>query len=48
MEKLKTKKLREELGEDQVPKGKSETIESMRVHDETIMGEDDDEDIIGE
>ena len=45
---LETKKLRYELGEEQVPKGKTETIESMRVPDETLMDGDDDEDIIGE
>lgn len=45
---MKTKKLREELGEEQVPKGKANTIESMRVPDETLMEDVDDEDIIGE
>jgi hypothetical protein len=34
---LQTKKLREELGEEQVPKGKTQTIESMRVADETLL-----------
>lgn len=46
---LQTKKLREELGEIAVPKGKNATIESMRVPDETLMEDNiDDEDIIGE
>ena len=40
--------MREELGEEAVPKGKLNTIESMRVPDETIMDDVDDEDIIGE
>jgi hypothetical protein len=40
--------LREELGEEAVPKGKSNTIESMRVADETLMDDPEDEDIIGE
>lgn len=45
---LQTRKLREELGEEAVPKGKAMTIESMRVPDETLMDDVDDEDIIGE
>ena len=45
---LQTKKLREELGEEEVPKGKIETIESMRVADETLMDDVDDEDVAGE
>ena len=45
---LQTRKLREELGEEAVPRGKNETIESMRVPDETLMEDADDEDIIGE
>ena len=45
---LQTRKLREELGEEAVPKGKAATIESMRVPDETLMDAADDEDIIGE
>ena len=45
---MKTRKLREELGEDKVPKGKAATIESMRVKDETMMDDVDDEDIVGE
>ena len=40
--------MREELGEEAVPKGKLNTIESMRVPDETMMDDVDDEDIIGE
>jgi len=31
-----------------VPKGKLNTIESMRVPDETLMDDIDDEDILGE
>lgn len=47
IERLKKKKVREELGEAAMPKGKTNTIESMRVADETlIQGED--EDIKGE
>jgi ribosome production factor 1 len=45
---LQTKKLREELGEEEVPKGKNDTIESMRVKDETLMDDKEDEDIVGE
>ena len=41
-------KAREELGEEAVPKGKGATIESMRVPDETMMNDPDDEDILGE
>lgn len=49
IKRLQTKKLREELGEEQVPKGKSQTIESMRVPDATMMDNaNEDEDIIGE
>jgi len=48
LEKLKTKKLREELGEEAVPKGITNTIESMRVKDETIITDADDEEIRGE
>lgn len=47
IERLKKKKIREEHGEEAAPKGKTNTIESMRVADETlIQGED--EDIKGE
>lgn len=45
---LQTLKAREELGEEAVPKGKNATIESMRVPDETMMNDPDDEDIQGE
>jgi len=45
---LKTRKIREELGEDAAPRGKSNTIESMRVPDVTLMDDMDDEDIVGE
>jgi ribosome production factor 1 len=50
LELLKKKRLREELGEKEVPKGEVKTIESMRVKDETIITEADamDEDFIGE
>lgn len=43
IESLKTKKIRGEHGEEAAPKGKTETIESMRVKDETIITELDDE-----
>lgn len=45
---LKTRKLREELGEEAVPRGKNNTIESMRVPDVTYMDDIEDEDVIGE
>jgi len=45
---LQTRKLREELGEEAVPKGKNATIESMRVPDEAMVDDLDDEDIVGE
>lgn len=48
LEKLKKKKTREEHGEDAAPKGKTATIESMRVKDETMMEDQNDEDIVGE
>jgi hypothetical protein len=48
LKQLQTKKLREELGEEAVPKGKNATIESMRVPDETMMDDNEDEDILGE
>jgi ribosome production factor 1 len=50
LEVLKKKRLREEHGEKEVPKGETKTIESMRVKDETIITEADamDEDFIGE
>ena len=43
LEHLKKKKIREELGEDAAPKGVTNTIESMRVKDETLITEIDDE-----
>ena len=48
LKKLQTRKLREELGEEAVPKGKCKTIEDMRVPDETLMDDIDDEDVVGE
>lgn len=48
VEKLKKKKVREEHGEEAVPKGKINTIESMRVKDETIISDAEDDDIKGE
>jgi hypothetical protein len=45
---LQTRKLREELGEEAVPKGTNATIESMRVPDETMIDDLEDEDIVGE
>lgn len=47
IEHLKKEKLREEHGESAAPKGVTNTIESMRVKDETIITEMDD-DIQGE
>lgn len=47
IERLKKKKLREEQGEEAAPRGKTNTIESMRVADETLI-EAEDEDIKGE
>lgn len=43
LEHLKVKKIREEHGEAAAPKGTTNTIESMRVKDETIITEVDDE-----
>ena len=43
LEHLKKLKLREEYGEDAAPKGTTNTIESMRVKDETIITELDDD-----
>ena len=37
IDRLKKKKVREELGEAAMPKGKTNTIESMRVADETLI-----------
>lgn len=48
IERLKKKKIREEQGEDAMPKGKVNTIESMRVADETLIQDAEDEDIKGE
>lgn len=48
LDRLQKKKIREEKGEDAAPKGKVNTIESMRVKDETIIDDADDEDIKGE
>jgi ribosome production factor 1 len=48
IERLKKKKVREELGEAAMPKGKTNTIESMRVADETLIEDALDEDIKGE
>ena len=48
IEKLKKEKIREEHGEEAAPKGITKTIESMRVKDETIITDADDEEIKGE
>ena len=48
IERLKKKKVREEQGEAAMPKGKTNTIESMRVADETLIENAEDEDIKGE
>ena len=45
---LKKRKVREEHGEEAAPKGVTNTIESMRVKDETIVMDADDEEIKGE
>ena len=45
---LKKRKVREEHGEEAAPKGVTNTIESMRVKDETIVTDADDEEIKGE
>ncbi len=47
LEHLKKQKIREELGEAAAPKGITNTIESLRVKDETIITEVD-EDMLGE
>ena len=47
IENLKKKKVREEFGEEAMPKGVTKTIESMRVKDETIITDADDEEIKG-
>ena len=48
LERLKKKKIREEEGEEAMPKGVTKTIESMRVADETLIDNADDEEIKGE
>ena len=48
IERLKKKKLREEHGEEAAPKGEVKTIESMRVKDDTICDDPDDEELKGE
>ena len=48
IEKLKKLKIRAEHGEEAAPKGVTKTIESMRVKDETIITDADDEEIKGE
>ena len=48
IETLKKRKIREEHGEEAAPKGVTKTIESMRVKDETIITDADDEEIKGE
>ncbi|CDW75412.1 ribosome production factor 1 [Stylonychia lemnae] len=48
IEKLKKKKVRGEEGEEAMPKGVTKTIESMRVADETLIAEGDDEEIKGD
>ena len=45
---MKKKKLRTEEGEEAAPKGVTKTIESMRVADETLITNADDEEIKGE
>lgn len=45
---LQNKKTREEHGEDAAPKGVTKTIEMMRVADETLIDDPNDEDIVGE
>ena len=48
LDRLKKKKVREEQGEAAMPKGVTKTIESMRVADETLIDNAEDEDIKGE
>jgi hypothetical protein len=45
---LKRRKLREELGEEAVPKEEAITIEKMRVPDETMITDANDEELLGE
>ena len=40
--------MREELGEAACPKAETKTIESMRVKDETIIQDAEEEDLVGE
>ena len=40
--------MREELGEEAVPKEEAKTIESMKVADETVIRESDEEEVLGE
>ena len=47
IEKLKKQKIREEHGEEAAPKGVTRTIESMRVKDETIITDAEDDEIKG-
>lgn len=47
MKLLQTKKLREELGEEAVPKGKVITIDMQRVKDETLIDDPNDEELVG-
>ena len=48
IDRLKKKKIREEHGEEAMPKGVTQTIESMRVKDETIITDAADEELLGE
>jgi len=48
VERLKKKKLREETGDENIGKGTTQTIETMRVKDDTFIENPDDEDIKGE
>lgn len=48
LDRLKRQKIREEHGEEACPKEKPRTIESMRVKDETIITDANDEDLLGE
>jgi ribosome production factor 1 len=48
LDRLKRQKIREEHGEEACPKEKQRTIESMRVKDETIITDANDEDLLGE
>ena len=45
---LKRRKLREELGEEAVPKQEAITIEKMRVPDDTMITDANDEELLGE